>query len=200
MAKVKGLKQTKYKISQTINLEDEFGVSFKGRPDLRQKIGQAVIDKIVQRTESNRDVNGKQLPKYSDSYVKSKQFRRYGKSSSDINMTLKGDMMTSLDITKETGNSVTIGFDDKTSEAKAANHNQGITGKKREFFGVNQSELNQIKSEFRSELKTLDKKPTESTRETLELLGSLTAAEVTAEQTAINRLFSNLFGGLDDGI
>lgn len=56
-------------------------------------------------------------------------------------------MLRSLDIIDISADTITIGFDDDTEEAKAANHNQGITVPKRPFFGITKSEATEIAEE-----------------------------------------------------
>jgi len=145
-------------VSQTINLKELFGVNLRGRDELKQAVGQAIIDKIVERTKAGKAVGGKRdLRKpYSEEYQDSLDFKAFGKSKNDVNMTLTGDMLGSIDITEVSGNKVTIGFSDDEEGAKAHGHQTGKNGQvprmKRPFFGLNKSELAEIKREFKSEI------------------------------------------------
>lgn len=145
----------KSKVSQTIDLKELFGISLRGRDELKQAIGQAMIDKIIKRTESGKAIGGKKDLKkpYSKSYANSLDFKAFGKSKNNVNMKLTGDMLGSIDITEVSGNKITIGFDGEEENAKAYNHNVGDTVPKRPFFGLNKSELADVKRQFKSEIK-----------------------------------------------
>jgi hypothetical protein len=150
VAKLEGLKLTESEVSQTIDLKEVFGVSLSGNDALKQVIGQALIDRIIDRTESNKDVNGRALKKYSKEYVASDDFKAFGKSESDVNMTLTGNMLGTLDIVDASGSKVKIGWNDAVENAKAYNHNVGDTVSKRAFFGVTKQDIESIKREFAS--------------------------------------------------
>jgi len=162
MAKPK-IKISKNNVEQTIDLEDLFGVSFKGAPALKEAIGQKIIDRIVQRTEAGDSMTfnskgdgrvGKLKKPYSKSYVDSTEFKAHGKSKNKVNMKLTGDMLGLLDIKKQSGDSITIGWNKGDGQdAKAFNHSTGDTVPKRPFFGVNKKELDRIKKGFKSEVK-----------------------------------------------
>lgn len=154
------------KLSQEIDLQKEFGIDFSGKRALKELIGQKIIDRIVERTESGMgiafDKRGagrlKPLKKpYSKQYADSLEFKAFDKHKNQINLTLTGDMLSAIDITKQTGNSITIGFDDRDEELKAHGNQTGKNGKapkmKRPFFGVNKIELNEIKKDLRSDIK-----------------------------------------------
>jgi len=156
MAKVKGLNLSKSQVSQTLNLEELLGVSFRGQKDLRLAIAQRVIDYIVERTEDGKDIRGNSFSAYKPSYKKSTVFELL-KDSSDPNMKLTGTMLASIDVLSEGSNTIVIGFDDKTETLKAFNHNTGDTVRKREFFGIRPDDARKlIKSEFGDELAELE--------------------------------------------
>jgi hypothetical protein len=156
-------KITKSSVEQTIDLEELFGVSFKGATQLKEAIGQAIIDRIVSRTEAgvgmsfNSQGKGQTLKlksPYSKAYTKSTEFKAHGKSKNKINMKLTGDMLGLMDIKKQTGNSVTIGWDKGDGQdAKVFNHQTGDTVPRRPFFGISRTELLKIKSEFNPDVK-----------------------------------------------
>ena len=188
-AKLTGLKASKDNISQTIDLEDLFGVSFAGRPVLREAIGQAIIDRIIDRTEEGKSVNGGNLKSpYSGKYADSDEFALYGKNKNEVNMTLTGNMLNDLDIVDQTTSTITIGFNDEVNQKKAANHHQGVTVPKRPFFGVSKKDLEAIKKEFKSELDESEDEG-ESFGTSAQALGGLSARDA----------FFNLFGDLFDG-
>lgn len=152
MAKIKGLKLSESEVSQKINLKDLFGVSLINQSALVQAIGQAAIDKIVKRTEDGVDVNGASLKKYAKSYIESDDFKAWGKSAGEVNMTLSGQMLGTLDVLASDGNSVTIGWSGGSESAKAYNHNVGDTVTKRPFFGLSASDLDELKQQFQDEI------------------------------------------------
>lgn len=156
-------KFTKNKVTQTINLEEAFGISFKGKRSLREAIGGAIIERIQTRTSAGTSMTfsadgagrtGRLKSPYSKSYAKSDEFKAFGKSKGKVNMTLTGDMLNLMDITKQTGNSITIGWDDTEENNKAFNHSVGDTVPKRPFFGVSKGELKAIKKDFSKDIKS----------------------------------------------
>lgn len=151
-------------VSQTFNFKKDFGVDLSGRPDLALRVGQAIIDKIVDRTENqNKSIKGNPLKGYSTAYKESDEFADFGKSPNDVNMTLTGRMMDDMDILNESNiisnntNVLKVGFVDGTETLKAYAHNIGrendpkVTVPKREFFGLNKKEINDVKKSFSSE-------------------------------------------------
>jgi len=149
-------------VSQKINLKEEFGIDFRGKDALKEALGQAIIDRIVERSQSGNGMsfnsNGSGKPvklksPYSDTYEESLEFKAAGKSKNDVNMTLTGDMLGLIDIVNVKGNTIEIGWDDETENAKSYNHSVGDTVPKRPFFGVNKAELKSIKSEFSKDIK-----------------------------------------------
>lgn len=155
-------KVTKNNVEQTIDLKEEFGIDFSGSPQLRELLGQAIIEKIRDRTSEGRGMNfgkgGRGSPlklksPYSKEYADSLEFKAAGKSRTNINMSLSGDMMGLMDIKRQKSNSVTIGWNDNVENNKAFNHIVGDTVPSRPFFGVNKKELGEIKKEFSSELR-----------------------------------------------
>ncbi len=147
-------KITKKKTSQKINLKEEFGIDFRGRDSLKQALGQAIIDRMVSRTKDGKSFFGKNFRKYSKDYIDSEDFKAFGKSPGDVNMTLTGDMLASIDILDISGNTIEPGIDDPEEAIKSFAHNTG-DGKmpRRAFFGITRKELKEIKSEFDSEIK-----------------------------------------------
>lgn len=154
-------------ISQSIDF-DEFGIDLRNASSLKQQIGQALIDKMVERVESGTgivfDGSGRGRRKklrspYSDEYADSLEFQAAGKNASRVNMTLSGDMLGAIDVLSATGNRVVIGIDDPDEAAKAHGHQTGknntVPKMKRPFFGLNQTEINQVLAEFKSDLDQL---------------------------------------------
>jgi len=181
----------KTKVQQKINLKEELGVDISGKTSILQAFGQAIIDKIVTRTKSskgmqfNKNGAGREInlnsKKYSKQYKDSKEFKAFGKTNK-VNLTLSGDMLGQIDITKIKGSTITIGWDDAEENGKAHGHSTGKDGKvpkmKRPFFGVNKRELNSIKKEFKSDVKDIlsedkSKKQKDLTKSLIKALGVL---------------------------
>lgn len=153
-------KITKKEVSQKFNLSEIFERDFRNDPELRDFVGQAIIDKIIDRTESGKGIGGnKSLKKpYSKSYSESQEFIDNGKSRNSIDMTLTGSMLDDIDIVDKTTNTIKIGFTEELETLKAYNHNIGDTVPKRPFFGLSKSEVKQIKKELKNKVKSLPKK------------------------------------------
>ena len=157
------LKVKKNNVEQTINLNEKFGIDFSGKKNLKQLVGQAIIDLIVERTSKGRGVSIKEgtdqgrsvtlKAPYSKTYVGSLDFKAAGKNKNIINMSISGDMMGLIDIKRIEGNKITIGWNDAEQNPKAFNHIKGDTVPKRPFFGVTNKELKGLKSEFADDLK-----------------------------------------------
>lgn len=152
----------KSKVSQTINLKDEFGVDFRGMRSLREALGEAILRKIRLRAQSGKGVQftadgrGREITlkaPYSKEYADSLEFKAAGKSRGKVNMTLTGDMLGLMDITRQTGNEIEIGWTESEENAKAYNHSIGDTVPRRPFFGVSKSDLQEIKKEFSNEIR-----------------------------------------------
>jgi len=139
-------------VYQKFNLKELFGVV----PDAetRAAFGQAVIDRIKERTESGSGIGGAPFKSdsYSDEYADSLEFKAHGKSKSDVNMELSGDMMGLMDIIQESTQTVTIGWADEKENLKAFNHNTGDTVPKRPFFGLSAKEVKEIAKDFKEKL------------------------------------------------
>lgn len=143
----------KDKVYQKFNLKEIFGVEFGDKPELKEAIAQAIIEKIKTRTEDGLAIGGKRELKspYSNEYAKSLAFKAAGKSKRKVNMSLSGDMLGLLDMINDTKNTIEIGWDDDQAP-KAYNHNTGDTVPKRPFFGLNETEIRELKKQFKSEV------------------------------------------------
>lgn len=110
------------------------------------QIAQEVIDRIVSNAEKGLDRNGKALPKYTKTYKDSDAFTAFGKSSKP-NMTLAGDMLGQIDVLEVSDDTITIGWNDETENAKAHGNITGQEGEwpaKRDFFGLPVKEIKEI--------------------------------------------------------
>jgi hypothetical protein len=141
------------KVRYKINLKDLFdGVSVEDKA-LREAIGGAIIERIKSRAESGVDKNGNKFKPYSQSYKESLQFKAFGKSN-QVDMTLTGDMLGTLEMVKDSPNQLVFGWEDETQNAKAYNHTTGDTVPKRDFFGLPKEEVEEIVSEFSEDVKS----------------------------------------------
>ena len=143
-------KATKNQVTQTINLEELLGVSLSGETALRRRVAQRVIDLMVERTQDNKDNTGKRFPSYSKEYVESEEFILSGKSKNDINLTLTGAMLGSVDLVAETANTITVGVAGLEAP-KAFNHQVGDTVPKRSFIGFQGREVDRLKRTLQEE-------------------------------------------------
>jgi uncharacterized protein YuzE len=156
-----GIKLTKSKVTQKIDLEDLIGVDISEDRNLVREIGQAIIDYMVERAEDGKGLNGVKLKSpYSKEYSESLDFKAAGKSKSKVNMTLSGDMLASIDIVDQSGSVIEIGIEDSEQAVKAYGHQTGfeghpvLDGPKRPFFGVSVKELQkEILPQFKNKIK-----------------------------------------------
>lgn len=137
-------KLTKNKASLEINLRTLLGDSPPQDADFRDAVAQKAIDLILERTKKGRDWQGNKFQKYSSVYKKSDDFKIFGKTSA-VDLTLSGDMLGLLDKIDDTRDKIALGWDDETENAKAANHIQGVTLPKRDFFNLNDKELDKLR-------------------------------------------------------
>lgn len=137
------------KVKYKVNLQDMFGERVPDDEDFRGAVVQAVIDRIIERTESGIDKSGHRFKGYSAAYKKAT-----GKSDPP-DLKLTGDMLANIDIIDKSPQTITLGFPDETENAKAYNHTEGITVPRRDFFGLPKKELAAIASQFREELREI---------------------------------------------
>lgn len=162
------------KMELEVDLDELFGVKVPNNREFREAVGQAIVDKIVERTQSGNKLTGGKFKGYSESYKKSAQFEAFGKSPGEVDLTLTGDMLGTLDIKAQSRNALRIGWRDETQNAKAFNHHTGDTLPARPFFGLTDAEIKQIRDEFK------DQVPQENNRGPQrlgDLLSSLTKIE-----------------------
>lgn len=137
-----------------VNLDELFGVIMPNNSTLRQAIGQSIIDKIRERTKSNIGADGKRFKNYSKEYADSIEFKAYGKSKGDPNLKQTGDMLGLMDIIEEKKNSIVIGWSDSTEAAKAHGHVTGNVGVKRDFLGLTEKEVSELRAQWREVIET----------------------------------------------
>lgn len=119
----------------------------------REAIALEVIEKIIKRSKSGKDVNGESFPALSKPYAKYKGKIAGSRAS---NLTLTGDMLDSIEILTNRSGKVIIGYENGSNEnAKADGNIRGTYGSNtpnkkvaREFLGINESELSNILSKY----------------------------------------------------
>lgn len=136
-----------------ISLKELFGVdNFPDDPGLKRIIAEDVVEKIVERTQQGTSRTGSRFRGYSDDYIKSLDFRAFGKSANDVNLTLSGDMLDSFDINDD-GDFIEISFIDQENASKAHGH---ITGGGnlpiRDFFGLPKKDYDSIRDRYIDEV------------------------------------------------
>jgi hypothetical protein len=166
------------KVQFKVSLEELFGERLDLNQSIKESIGQAIIDRIVQRTsEDSIDRYGKSLGKYSKSYAKSLFGQVYGKKAGgDVTLLATGDMLGGMNVIAQTSQSITIGFDQDEQNTKAYGHVSGMQGhptlegkvKKRDFMGLPKSELDAIAAEFEADAKRIDAIQNAETRDQLD--------------------------------
>jgi hypothetical protein len=152
-------------VTLKINLGELFGDKLRDAPVARQVLAQEIIDKIVERTKDGVGANGKNLrTPYSEGYSNSLDFKAFGKSSKDVNMTLTGEMLSSMDIVSESEDEIVIGFSDSEQSEKAHGHITGKNGQapkmKRDFFGLPEKEIRRIASDFKDDFEAPEEETT----------------------------------------
>ena len=110
---------------------------------------QSLIEKIIQRTQSGLDKNGKQFAFYSKSYSNSLEFKIYNKKRTDPNLTLTGEMLASLTQLKNMeANTIYIGLIGENNKGKAQGQISGKLGRnngpRRDFLGLPKKEEDAI--------------------------------------------------------
>lgn len=157
-----------------------------------KKIGQSIVDYTRKRAADNKGIGGKALRSpYSKEYSKSEEFKHAGKSASDVNMKLHGDMLSSIDVLDVYDGNLIVGIEGDQAP-KAHGHMTGKMGQvpkmKRQFFGLTRSELDSILSKHKSDI--------ESASPAANTFGSLFNERATQEPTTnVNKItFGELFG------
>jgi hypothetical protein len=123
--------------------------------EFKQLFGIRMVDRIVERTRDlNKDKNNKNFPAYSDrkgvvNYKDSLIFQIYGKSS-DVDLTLTGAMLESLNADSGSGRLIIIDVSED-QKGKAEGNIKGSYGKSRsnsklarDFLGLPEKEINKL--------------------------------------------------------
>jgi len=136
-------KITKDEIYQEIDLEKIFGR--EPTPTERRAFADEAIERIIDRTQSGIDRSGRGFTRYSKEYAEQK-----GVGQGDVDMTLFGDMLLSVDA--ETDRSkIKITIPD-SELLKSYNHLTGDTVPKRDWFGITKDEAEAIAERVKIDL------------------------------------------------
>jgi len=127
------------------------------KPAQRRELGDLIIEHIYDRTNRGVDKSGKKFPGYSESYLKSLDFKNAGKSKGNVNLELSGDMLAAIELLKDAKGSVRIGFERGSDENDKAEGNiLGSYGgepnrkKARDFLGIQPGKLKELVRYVRS--------------------------------------------------
>lgn len=190
--------------SQTeVSLEVSLPDLFDGQlvPDstrLREAIGQEVIDIIRERTQQDeKSWTGKSFKTYSEEYAESIDFKAYGKSKGDPNLTQSGDMLGLMTVLEASDpGSIKIGWNDTLQSEKAHGHITGAVGVKRDFFGLNSDEVSRIRNKFQDELPTAPESTSVSAPERSQ---NFLEGRVSIGQNSVAQVIDLFFGANDEG-
>jgi hypothetical protein len=173
-------------IELKVKLGDLFKADLSNRPILKEAIAQEIIDTILRRTQQQRkNRHGGSLDGYSPEYEKSEDFKAFGKRPGSIaNLTLTGDMLGLMDLVKNEGSDVVIGWPDLAADVRKRAHGH-ITGniykkvkKNRDFLGLTEDELEGIKKRFKDQIPRESDTPTTRTAaQALDLLRRILLGE-----------------------
>lgn len=106
----------------------------------KREFGKLIIDRILERTNSGKDKDGRKFTGYSKAYKKSLAFKVYRKTNT-VNLKLTGEMQSAIDVLNTSGTTVTIGFVDEQEGQKALGHILGANDLPvRDFWGVSDEE------------------------------------------------------------
>lgn len=179
-----------------VSLPDLFsGKYIPNSNNLRQAIGQEIIDIIRERTQKDeRSWTGSSFANYSEDYTESVEFKAYDKSKTEPNLTQSGDMLGLMTILDSTPDKIVIGWNDTLQSEKAHGHITGNVGRKRDFFGLNQGELKTIKDKFGEELEEAPINPTQD-NSTVDLFAQ---GEVQIPNRSLNQVIDLFFGTPED--
>lgn len=124
-------------------------------PTERIAIGEEIVRKIRERTLKGIDKDNEKFHKYSKAYAGSLNFKLAGKSKSNVNLKLSGDMLASLAVLSHSAGSVMVGFENGTTENGKADGNIRGTyghptpiGPGRDFLGLPKKEIDAILSKY----------------------------------------------------
>lgn len=176
-----------------VNLDEIFGTAFPNSSRLRQAVGQEILDIINKRTAGGVSWDGKQFRNYSEIYSESLEFQAAGKSKSDPNLKLTGDMLGLMDIIEEDKATITIGWRESEEANKAHGHISGAVGVKRDFLGLSQKEVDTIRNRFEDVIREATAE-TGPARSSVQTLGSIIEGTSAPRGSTLGSLIDELFG------
>jgi hypothetical protein len=122
-------------------------------------IADAILTHIIGRTMAGRDKENRKFPRYSEKYAEVK-----GVGRSDVDLVLSGEMLTELKVLKSSADGVEIGYSGAKKLIGKVEGNilgtygqpEPIPGKKRDFLGIPQDDLDVIISALQEEDEELE--------------------------------------------
>lgn len=122
-------------------------------------VADAILTHIIGRTMAGLDKNNRQFPQYTEKYARNKVVGR-----NEVDLVLSGEMLTELRALRVTNAGVEIGYSGpKELIGKVDGNIRGtygqaepIPGKKRDFLGIPQDDLDVIVSALREEDEDLE--------------------------------------------
>lgn len=190
---IRATKKSKDESYLDIDLEDLFGGSVPDNSSFRQSVGQEIIDTIVNRTKDSKFLSPAKQS-YDPDYVETIEFKAFGKSPSEVNLTQSGDMLGLMDIIEEQASSIRIGWNDRTEQAKATNHNFGVTLPKHEFLGLTRDEAKKIRDKFKDQVEIVQSE--DITQSSVDKLGAFIRGEFGIPDQRSESIFATLFSGI----
>jgi len=182
-----------------VNLDELFGTLTPNSTEFRQSVGQAIIDKIRDRTANGINKDGKRFKDYSTEYSNSIEFAAYGKSKGQPNLKQTGDMLGFLDIIDEEKNKIVIGWTDENEAGKAHGHITGSVGVTRDFLGLPDSELKVIVADFMPDLRdAVADIDASTTRPSVPDTDAFISQGTAKTRTTIKDIFNSVFGDDSD--
>jgi len=119
--------------------------------DERETIGNSIVNYVIARTKKGRGVDNKRFKnkngssKYTEAYQNHIDFKLGGKIPNPINLTLTGDMLSSIEVLDiSLAGRIIIGIDDAQNAEKA----QWMREKGYDFLGLSDSEKNVLLRQF----------------------------------------------------
>ena len=112
----------------------------------REILGQLIIERIVDRAQSGRDIDGNRFTRYSRNYVD--YLRRIG-ADDGLDLTLTGEMLNSITVLSHGTGFLEIGIEPGTFAARKATWNQGGNPNipSRTFMGIEDAEAASIETD-----------------------------------------------------
>jgi len=115
------------------------------------ELADLVIEHIYDRTNSGKDVNGRQFKPYSKGYEESLAGKIGNKKGATPNLQLSGDMLAAMTLLEQQKGKIVIGWADQDERGKAEGNILGSYGqpdpnpkKARPFFGIKPSKLREL--------------------------------------------------------